>query len=315
MDKNNEQLVEWLKLTFVKNGLGPIRIQKLLNLFGNVDKIYDVSSSELLATGIMNKKMIDNFEKLKNASDSNLYKLIETCKSNNIKIIPFLSSAYPKKLKNISQSPLTLYLKGNEDLLNAKQTIAVVGVREPSEAAREMAYSFSKSLSNSGVIIVSGGALGIDTAAHSGALDSDSKKTISVLPYGFLHPYPSENKKLFDTIVENEGLLVSENSPNFKGSQISFVQRNRITSGLSDSIFVVAANESGGGWQQIKIAHTQKKLIFCPKLNMNILPNEGIKIAVKDYNAIEADDVDTIVNKTRNHSDMLQKYIQNYNDV
>lgn len=311
MDINNEQIVKWLKLTFVKNGLGPIRIQKLLNLFGNIDKIYDVSSSELLATGIMNKKMIDSFEKLKNASDSNLYKLIETCESNNIKILPFFSSFYPKKLKSISQSPLTLYLKGNEDLLNSKQIIAVVGVREPSKEARDMAYSFSKSLSNSGVVIISGGALGIDTAAHLGALESDNKRTISVLPYGFLHPYPSENKELFDSIVENGGLLVSENSPNFKGSEISFVQRNRITSGLSDSIFVVAANEAGGGWQQMKTAHMQKKPIFCPKLNKNILPNEGIKVAIKDFDAVEIDSADTILNKTRNHSNMLQKYIQN----
>ncbi len=121
--------------------------------------------------------------------------------------------------------------------------IAIVGTGEPSENAKETAFRFSKELSNNGTLIISGGALGMDTAAHKGVLESAAKETVSVLGSGFFRPYPPENENLFDEIINNGGLLVSENVPNFRGADYSFVFRNRIISGLADSVFLVATNE------------------------------------------------------------------------
>jgi DNA processing protein len=293
---SNQELIKWLKLITVGNGLGPVKLQKLLERYdNNLDTIFSTPVSELLSLRFLNEKIINSFNSLKNANDEKFYQLIEICKQNKIKIIPFISNDYPNSLKDIPSPPLTLYLLGNYGLLKKKPSIAIVGTREASQLAKEFARSFGKGLSNSRIIVTSGGALGIDTSAHIGALDSDIKETISVLPTGFFHPYPTENKNLFEDIVSNNGLLISENSPNFKGATYAFLQRNRIISGLADSILIVAAGETGGGLEQIKVAYAQKKPIFCPRLTKNILPNGGIKRAINEYGAIEIDTVDQII--------------------
>lgn len=298
---SDEELVKWLKLTVVKSGLGPVRIQKLFTTFKNLSGIYNATRAELLDSRIVNEKIVDSFEKLKSANDSNFYQLIETCRENNFKVFTYINKDYPEKLKNIPSPPLTLYLSGDEKIISSFPSIGIVGTREPSKQARDLAYSYSKSLSDRSITVISGGAIGIDTAAHFGVLDSKYKKTICILASGFLQPYPPENKELFKNIVEAGGLLISENSPNFPGTDISLVQRNRITSGLADAIFIVAAKGTGGGLEQVKIASKQRKPIFCTKLNLDIIPNEGIKIAIEKYKAIEIENVDQLVNYI--HSD------------
>lgn len=293
---SDADIVMWLKLITVGNGLGPVKLQKLLEKFNNnLDRIFNAPESELLGLTFLNGKIINRFNELKNANDAKFYELIETCKKNDIKIVPFISEIYPKSLKSIPSPPLTLYLLGNVDLLKERPSIAIVGTRDPSEKAKKMAYEFSKDLANKGILVISGGALGIDTAAHLGSLESENKAIISVLGSGFFHPYPPENKILFERIVKLGGLLISENSPNFPGATYSFLQRNKIISGLSNSVLIVAAKETGGGLEQVKTAYTQRKLIFCPKVMSEVLPNEGIRKAIKEYNAKEIESVEQIL--------------------
>ena len=296
-DLSIEDLIMWFKLTLIKNGLGPARIIKLLSYYSsNLEEIFNLNTYELLQTRLMTKEMIDSFEKLKNSSDDNFYNLINTCKANGIKIIPLLDLNYPQKLKRIPNPPLTLYIKGNLNLLkDNRSTIAIVGTREPSIKAKTKAYEEAKKLSENDMTIISGGALGIDTEAYKGVLDSKNKKSIVVLGAGLLHPYPPENKSLFDKIIENNGLMISENTPSFAGTKISYVQRNRITSGLADFIYLIAANATGGGFQQARIAYSQRKHIFVPILTEEILPNEGIKIAINEFGASEIKDSGAII--------------------
>lgn len=292
------ELVKWFKLGLV-TGLGPQKIRKLLFDFDSLDKIYSISDLQLLQTGVFNQKMLDEFNKLKQASDDNFIKIIEECKAKNIQIITFLDEKYPQELKVLQSPPLTLFLKGNVNLLYQKNKIAIVGTREPSQKAIDYTYSLSNSLTSKGYIIVSGGALGIDTSAHKGALNSENGKTICVLGAGFNYIYPTENATLFKEI-EKKGLLISEHLPTFKGSRISYLQRNRITSGLSDAVFLVAAKEIGGSLTQAKIAHNQRKPIFCPKQKDNILPSEGVKYAISKYNAKEISNPDDLIKKLKN---------------
>ncbi|MEM0143711.1 MAG: DNA-processing protein DprA [Candidatus Parvarchaeum sp.] len=302
-----EILINWFKLTLVKNGLGPVKIMKLLNYFNDIKTIFNASTSDLLQSQLVTTKMVDNLSKLKNASNENFYELIKICKMNDIEIIPLIDSRYPRKLKNISNAPLTLYAKGNLNLLSEEiPKIGVVGTRSPSDIAKRYAYDVSKKLCNYSLTLISGGALGVDTAAYKGALESKNSQAIVILGAGILRPYPPENRELFDEIIKRNGLLISENTPNFTGTKISYVQRNRIISGLADSIYLVAANSKGGGFQQVKIAYSQRKPIFVPNINKNILPNEGVKRAIAEFEARELENTEDILKQVPKYSTLLK---------
>ncbi len=295
MSLNIEQLVKWMKLGIVK-GLGPRKIQALVDYFGNIEKIYDAFPDELLDTRIFKERMIPEWEKIKYASNENFLKAIYAANSEGIQIVPLIDSKYPLKLKRMPSPPLTLFLRGNISLLEKSPKIAIVGTRQPSAEAKTLAFEFSEFLSNSGLTIVSGGAEGIDTIAHEGALASKIGKTICVFGTGLFHVFPPKNSKLFERIEDSDGLLVSEHLPNFGGSRISFIQRNRITSGLSDALLVCASGEKGGSMVQIKTAQEQRIPIFCPAIDMNIQPNEGLKDALKHFGANEIREPSELLN-------------------
>ena len=307
---STHDLVRWIKLITVKEGLGPMRMQKLLQAFSyNLEAIFNANRSELLALSFINEKIANKIEHIKSADESSFYNLVSICNENKITIMPYFDKRYPDKLRNIPAPPLTLYLHGNLSLLHKKMMVAIVGTREPSQKARDIAYNFSQELSDKGTEIISGGAFGIDTSAHRGALDSNLKETICVLGSGFFRPYPPENKELFDEIA-TKGLLVSENAPNFSGAAYSFALRNRITSGLSDAVFLVATRNQGGGMDQAERAYAQRKTIFVPKLSDSILPNEGIKTVIKDYHGIEIANTEEMLYKLK-AKNTIEKYVEN----
>lgn len=279
-----DELIKWFKLSQVP-GLGPQKIKKLLSYFKNIGAIFEAKDLDLLQTRVFNNEMINEFSKLKSASDENFANIVDTCKAGGINILTLNDETYPEKLSLVQSPPLSLFMIGRAELLFGKK-VAVVGTREPSEEAKKYTYDLSKYLAEQDVIIVSGGAIGIDTEAHKGALSTETGKTICVLGSGFNYVYPPENTALFEE-VKKRGLLVSEHLPNFRGSKISYLQRNRITSGLSDALFLVAATEKGGAMTQVNIADMQKKPIFCPKLSLNLKPNEGVIEAVQKYHAIQ----------------------------
>ncbi len=288
-----------MKLGRVK-GLGPCKIQALCNYFGSIDKIFDASALDLLDSRIFKEKMLPEWEKLKNASDENFLNVIYDCHSRSIAIVPLIDSLYPKKLRKISSPPLTLFLWGNATLLEKGKRIAIVGTRKPSEEAKKFALEFSDYFSKLSVTIISGGAEGIDTMAHEGALSSGVGNTICVFGTGLLHAFPPQNAVLFERIKNSNGLLITEHLPNFSGSRISFLQRNRITSGLSDALLVCASNVDGGSMVQTKIAWEQRIPIFCPAISLNIKPNEGSMIAIKKYNTTEISSPSEMENKIMN---------------
>ena len=277
------KIVNWLKLTKVPK-LGPSKILKLFNQGFDLDEIFSLDDDSLLRTRCFSEQMLAEFHKLKKASNENFLKVIEDCKQNNILIIPIIDSRYPQFLKNISYPPLTLFLKGNIDLLYERK-VAIVGSRKADNNAKKWAYNLAKELVKENVVVVSGGAVGIDYSAHKGALDNNGK-TICVLGSGFFKMFPEIHKELFDEISK-KGLLISEHLPNFPGSSVALVQRNRITSGISNALVMVASGEKGGSMVQTKIAYEQRIPIFCPKKEFNLTPNEGIHQVINKWNGKE----------------------------
>ncbi|MDO8633998.1 MAG: DNA-processing protein DprA [archaeon] len=301
----DSQLVKLMKLNNV-HGLGPSRILYLVQRFETIDGVFNAANLDLEKTKGITNLMVKEIEKLKSASDENYLKTIHDCKKNKIEILTLFDKDYPRQLKNIPLPPIFLFLWGDKSLLYSENKIAIVGSRTASEKALDLTSVIASNLAKKGVVIVSGGALGIDTAAHNAVLQQTGGKTISIMGTGFFNLYPEENKKLLNTIKER-GLLVSEYSPNFGGANYSFVQRNRITSGISNGIINIASGAMGGAMVQTKTAYKQKVPIFVPSLALHILPNEGIKQAIQEFGAIEIMSSDDVLDKLKNETNLNNK--------
>lgn len=175
------------------------------------------------------------------------------------------SEKYPYQLRKIKNSPQQLYLNGNRDLLN-KNIISIIGSRNCTENGRKLARKFARELSEQGIVIASGMAKGIDSEAHEATLNAGGK-TIAVLGNGFNHIFPEENKKLYNKILENNGLVVSEYAPETKPDSNLFLERNRIVSGISIGILVIEAAFRSGTSVTAKLAKEQDRKVF-------VLPHE-----------------------------------------
>ncbi|RYY73795.1 MAG: DNA-protecting protein DprA [Gammaproteobacteria bacterium] len=179
---------------------------------------------------------------------------------SNVHLIVISDSNYPDLLRQIAKAPPLLFVRGDIHLLSLPQ-IAVVGSRNPSSGGSENSHRFAEFLASNGFTITSGLALGVDAAAHQGALAAKGK-TIAVMGTGLDLIYPSRHKLLAQQIIENGGALVSElplcSSPN----AANFPQRNRIISGLSYGVLVVEAAIQSGSLITAKTALLQNREVY-----------------------------------------------------
>ena len=182
-------------------------------------------------------------------------------------IIAFDDTQYPKQLKQIYDPPLVLFAKGNTQLLNKTQ-IAIVGSRAASINGRETAFTIAQQLSEQGVVITSGLALGIDAAAHKGALTT-SVGTIAVVATGLDKVYPARHKPLAKQIQANQGVIISEFLPGTSPKAGHFPKRNRIISGLSKGVLVVEATFKSGSLITARCALEQNRDVYAvPSLSL-----------------------------------------------
>ncbi|MCT4785137.1 DNA-processing protein DprA [Exiguobacterium aestuarii] len=190
---------------------------------------------------------------------------IEIYKEKGIEVISLSDKRYPIALRVIDDPPAVLYCKGNINLLAQNKQIAVIGTRNATAKGMNAAGKIAASFSDLGYVIVSGLATGIDTGAHLGALESNGY-TIAVLAGGVDDSsiYPKENIDLAKRILSKEGLLLSEYAPGTRPNKSSFVQRDRIQSGLSLGICPVQTDIKGGTQHTIQYAFTQNRIVFCP---------------------------------------------------
>lgn len=173
--------------------------------------------------------------------------------------IAFDDPRYPLRLAEISQAPLGLFTVGDTDLIGLPQ-IAIVGARASSAQGRENAQVFAAELARRGLVITSGLALGIDAAAHRGALDAGGG-TIAVCGNGLDRIYPARNRELALAIAE-QGLIVSEFPPGTPPKPEHFPRRNRIISGLSLGVLVIEAARESGSLITARLAAEQGREVF-----------------------------------------------------
>lgn len=247
--------------------------QKLYNYFGDIEKAYNASIGDLSQIDGLNIKKAETF--LKKRDKINPDKVLNNVIERNLSFITFDDENYPYMLKNISDPPMVLYIKGDLKLCNLKKTLAVVGSRRASTHAKDVLAKIIGDFINTDICVVSGLASGIDTIAHQSAL-SNNLKTIGVIASGFDFVYPTANKELYKKIEDGCGAIISEYFPTFQPLHFRFPQRNRIVSGLSYGTLVAEAAIKSGALITANLCLEQGRELMCiPGLISN--PNtEGI---------------------------------------
>lgn len=188
----------------------------------------------------------------------------EDARANNIQIITPDNAYFPSSLKTINTPPLLLFAKGDLSSLISEEMVAVIGTRDVSPFGAETAKNLARQLARCGITVISGLALGCDTAAHQGCLE-EKGKTIAILAHGLKMIYPYQNRRLADEIVSHGGCLLSEYPPDTKPTEYFFVERDRLQSGLSQGVLVIENGTSGGTVHTVHFAQEQGKKLGCVK--------------------------------------------------
>jgi len=223
----------------------------------NPYEIYGTSFNEIFSLNILTKKQV---EKLKSFPIEKAEEILRVSNENGWKIITPSNENYPKNLLTLQDLPLALYVCGDEKILNNELSVSIVGARKASDYGRAVARALAAAMSSVGFTIVSGGALGIDSAAHMGALD-EKGKTVCVLGCGLGTKYLMDNEPLRNRITVN-GALVTEFPPFTPASRITFPLRNRIISGMTLGTVVVEAGERSGSLITARLASEQGRDVF-----------------------------------------------------
>ena len=190
------------------------------------------------------------------------------------------SVEYPARLRDIPDPPKQLYCTGNTDLLS-ERSIGVVGARKNTVYGKNVALMIGRRLAESGLVVTSGLALGIDGYSHEGALEADGR-VIGVLGSGIDHMTPQRNRGLMMRGLDNGGLVVSEYPPEEEGFKGNFPARNRIISGLSEVLVVVEAGLDSGSLITAKHASEQGRTVYAVPGNINSQTSIGCNLLIRD---------------------------------
>lgn len=260
------------------SGISNKRISQVLDYFGSPADLWDNFESEKYNLTMLEA---DTISKLSRTRISFEEKCLERLKREKVKIVTIFDEGYPKKLKQISGPPYLLYYKGSLDGIN-KISIAVIGSRKATSYGKWAAEKLTRELSELGVNIVSGLAVGIDAVAHKTALKYKAK-TFGIIGSGINVVYPKKNLELFKQLSEDEkGAVITEYPFDMQPVAFNFHDRNRIISGLSEGVLVIEAQEKSGTLITAGHAADQGREIFALPGNIDSLYSRGTNALIRD---------------------------------
>jgi DNA processing protein len=246
----------WLALASL-SGLGGATAKKLIEQFGDVESVFDASDEQLLAIPRVTETMVENLRALHPEKfEDEIYALAE----DEIDLLTWDDARFPKSLRELKDAPVILFVRGAIKK-GDENAVAIVGTRAASEGAIEIATTIARELALRGLCVVSGLALGIDTAAHVGALDAEDGRTIAVLGSGIRVIHPRENVELAARITSH-GAVISELMPNAPPRGPQLMARDRLISGLSRAVIVVEASANSGSMDTAERARKQGRLVY-----------------------------------------------------
>ena len=262
--------------------VGATHVRRFIEDFGSP---YDAWEAVKRVENLKPYTHISNTDKraiASSAKDEKLDYIIHKIDEYKMDVTTFLDKDFPSILNHIYNPPAILFMRGNRALLDKRlNRIALVGARRCSLYGRNVARMLGKELGKYSTIIVSGGARGIDTHGHEGLLASQGYGIV-VMGCGLDIVYPRENTKLFDRILQNNGLLVSEYPPSTPPSAKHFPARNRIISGLSRGVIVVEAKASSGSLITADMAVSEGRDVFVVPCNLLDHTADGNKFLMRN---------------------------------
>lgn len=251
---SHDLLQSWLALIRAP-GIGPATAARLLDFFHSAETVIAAGPRGWRSAGLEG----DLHAGLAKPDEALIAQDLEWLAVSGRRLITCQDDAYPSLLREISGAPVALFCQGDIDLMSLPQ-LAIVGARSATPQGLENARAFAAELARRGLVITSGLALGIDGAAHKGALEADGL-TIAVCATGLDRVYPASHKKLAHQIAD-KGLLISEFPPGTAGRAENFPRRNRLISGLSLGVLVVEAAHESGSLITARLASEQGREVF-----------------------------------------------------
>ena len=279
MSKN---AVYWL---WLQKALGEgARFKEIIEDFGSIKSLFEANILEWKMSPALVPKQISRLEKVRLDEAE---KIVELCNRNGWQIIDYDDEKYPKRLKDISNPPAVLFVDGELPDIDDSVVLGMVGTRKASEYAVKVTELMSRGVAQNGAVVVSGGALGVDSAAHRGAIMCGGK-TVAVLGCGFGTNYLMGNKSLRDAI-KNNGALSTEFPPLTPATRFTFPLRNRIISGISLGVLVVEASVKSGSLITANFALEQGRDVYAVPCSIlepqyagtNKLIDDGAAVATK----------------------------------
>ncbi|MHB1457461.1 MAG: DNA-processing protein DprA [Armatimonadota bacterium] len=263
----------WIRLAMLESPRNAIAI---IDYFGTPEEAFNAHLQDFIEIKGVTRRTAEKFIELgKTSVDKELKALVKL----NASVVTYRDAEYPYNLKQISDPPVVLFVRGSLHEQD-RFSIAVIGTRKPSEYGKSMAYKISRDLAKRGLTLISGGARGIDTVAHTAVLDTGGR-TVAVLGSGLDVPYPYENRKMLDSIAET-GAVISEFIPGTKPDAWRFPVRNRIVSGMSLGVLVVESLLTGGAMITANVALEQGRDVWAVPGTTDTPASQGPHRLIKD---------------------------------
>ena len=266
----------WISLSLIED-VGPIRSRALLASFGSPEAIFKASEKELCETNgisVATARRIRSF-----SNSSRVESILRDAQRSSVRVVTLGDTDYPEQLRNLDDAPVVLYVRGSLQR-DDRFGIAVVGSRKFTPYGESVCCRIASEMSEWGLTVVSGMALGIDSVAHQAALSAGGR-TLAVVGSGPDICYPSENRRLMERIICS-GAVVSEFPPGTEPLREHFPRRNRLISGLSLGVLVVEAAAKSGALITARAALEQNREVFAVPGNITAAQSEGTNRLIRE---------------------------------
>ena len=297
--------------------VGTMMSRKLISMMGSAQNILSTDKKTLVNYEHIPLHLADNIIKCKADALQKAEEEISFMEKNNISALLYNDKAYPDRLKQCPDAPLVLFARGNFDT-NTKHCISIVGTRKCTAYGINSTKMIVEQLAEYNPLIISGLALGIDTAAHQAAVENNLA-TIGILGHGLKFIYPASNRGLAKRMLDNGGVM-TEFTSDTNGDAFNFPRRNRIIAGMSDAIIVIEAHARGGALITANLAFSYDRDVFALPGKVSDAASAGCNNLIKNNKAAlitSGEDIANMMNwigkhKRKNKKNEIQQLLINF---